>query len=299
MSKIKALAYVVAESTQLSNWRAFGEQTLGMASADAPDGGLYLKMDDRAFRIAVQKGAEDRYYASGWEAGGPEAFAEVVAALEKAGVKLTRGSAALCSARKVQDLVTFNDPAGNRHELVWGFVTDFQRFVSPAGVPNFVTGEQGMGHTVLPAAAKFDETYAFFRDVLGFGLSDIFRHKLGPTPDAPVARIYFLHCGNPRHHSLALFEAPSPSGCIHIMVEVPSMDDVGRAYDRMQKNGVKLMATLGRHVNDQMVSFYMNTPSNFALEYGYGGLQVDWSHHVAFETTAVSLWGHDFSVGFR
>jgi 3,4-dihydroxy-9,10-secoandrosta-1,3,5(10)-triene-9,17-dione 4,5-dioxygenase len=299
MSKIKALAYVVAESTQLSNWRAFGEQTLGTASADAPDGGLYLKMDDRAFRIAVQKGAEDRYYASGWEVGGPEAFAEVVAALEKAGVKLARGGEALCAARKVQDLVTFNDPAGNRHEVVWGFVTDFQRFVSPAGVPGFVTGEQGMGHTVLPAAAKFDETYAFFRDVLGFGLSDIFRHKLGPTPDAPVARIYFLHCGNPRHHSLALFEAPSPSGCIHIMVEVPSMDDVGRAYDRMQKNGVKLMATLGRHVNDQMVSFYMNTPSNFALEYGYGGLQVDWSRHVAFETTAVSLWGHDFSVGFR
>jgi hypothetical protein len=36
---------------------------------------------------------------------------------------------------------------------------------------------------------------------------------------------------------------------------------------------VKLMATLGRHVNDRMTSFYI-------------------------ETTAVSLWGHDFSLGF-
>ncbi len=299
MSNIQALAYVVAESTQPSNWRQFGEQTLGMAGADAPEGGVYLKMDERAFRIAVQKGSEDRYHASGWEVGGPEAFAETVAKLEKAGVKVTRGSEALRAARKVQDVVSFSDPAGNRHELVWGFITDFQRFMSPVGVQSFVTGEQGMGHTVLPAAPKFDETYAFFRDVLGFGLSDIFRHKFGPEPNAPVARIYFLHCANSRHHSLALFEAPIPSGCVHIMAEVPSMDEVGRGYDRMQKNKVKLIATLGRHVNDKMVSFYMNTPSNFAIEYGYGGLTVDWNHHTAFETTAVSLWGHDFSVGFR
>ena len=57
-----------------------------------------------------------------------------------------------------------------------------------------------------------------------------------------------------------------------------------------------LSATLGQHLNDRMTSFYMKTPSGFDLEYGYGGLLVDWQAHSAFEFTRVSIWGHDFGV---
>lgn len=298
MAKIDALAYVVAESTDVSKWKHFGEQVLGLATAEAPEGGLYLKMDERKYRIAVVKGQSDRYHASGWEVRDEAAFHAAVEALKQAGVAVTPGGEAQRQARCVQDLASFTDPSGNRHEISWGFTTDFARFISPAGVEGFVTGDAGVGHTVLPAE-KFDQTWALFRDVLGFGLSDIFRHKFTPDPNEPVKRIYFTHCANPRHHSLALFEMAIPSGCVHMMMEVPSMDEVGRAYDRMQKHGVKLMATLGRHVNDRMTSFYMNSPSNFAIEYGYGGLMLDWDKHQAFESTAVSLWGHDFSVGFK
>jgi 3,4-dihydroxy-9,10-secoandrosta-1,3,5(10)-triene-9,17-dione 4,5-dioxygenase len=28
-------------------------------------------------------------------------------------------------------------------------------------------------------------------------------------------------------------------------------------------------------------------------------LQVDWREHSVYEATRVSLWGHDFSIGFR
>ena len=82
------------------------------------------------------------------------------------------------------------------------------------------------------------------------------------------------------------------------MVEVPDMDEVGRAMDRRAQHEAKLLATLGRHVNDRMTSFYIQSPSGFALEYGYGGKVCDWSRNVVHETTAVSLWGHDFSIGF-
>ena len=111
-------------------------------------------------------------------------------------------------------------------------------------------------------------------------------------------RIDFVHCDNGRHHSLALFEGTVPYGCVHMMVEVGSMDDVGRAYDRMLKSDTRLMATLGKHTNDHMTSFYMATPGGFALEYGYGGRTIDWDRHTVFESTTASLWGHDFSVGF-
>lgn len=175
---------------------------------------------------------------------------------------------------------------------------DFRRFASPLGVPGFVTGAMGLGHAVLPAP-HFDATDAFLRNVLGFELSDIFRVRFTDDPAEPEKRIHFLHCKNARHHSLAIMDLAVPSGCIHVMAEVDSMDEVGRALDRVVAQDVKLSATLGRHCNDHMISFYMKTPGGFDMEYGYGGLTVDWAQHSVYEATRVSLWGHDFSVGFR
>jgi len=88
-----------------------------------------------------------------------------------------------------------------------------------------------------------------------------------------------------------------PGGCIHMMLEVAGFDDVGRCLDRVAANNVKIASTLGRHVNDEMISFYMRTPGGFSLEYGCGGKQVDWCEHVVFETTRGSHWGHQWSNG--
>ncbi len=297
MIDIRGLAYVIAESADPGRWTQFGEQVLGMMASDAPDAGVYLKMDERPFRIAVQRGA-DRYVASGWEVADQRAFDAAIADLQRARVEPVRSTEPERALRKVNDMAWFTDPSGNRHELAWGCKQDGARFVSPQGVSSFVTGDLGMGHTVLPAP-NFDATWEFFRSVMGFGLSDILRLRFTPDPGEPEKRIYFLHCNNSRHHSLGLFEFPMPNGCVHLMLEVDSFDEVGRAYDRMLKHQAKLMATLGRHVNDHVISFYMNTPSGFAIEYGYGGLVMDWNRHTVFESTAASLWGHDFSVGFK
>jgi 3,4-dihydroxy-9,10-secoandrosta-1,3,5(10)-triene-9,17-dione 4,5-dioxygenase len=253
-------------------------------------------MDERAGRLFIEQGTEDRYFASGWEVRSEADFAAAIAELERKGVSYTRATGNQLALRHVFEMVWFLDPAGNRHELALGFVTGFERFHSPAGVPGFITGELGYGHMVLPAP-NIAETRAFMMDVMGFGLSDILTHRpLGPG--GPEQRIDFMHCGNGRHHSLALFEGEVPSGCVHLMVEVESMDEVGRAYDRMLKSGARLMTTLGKHTNDHMTSFYVATPGGFALEYGYGGRTIDWDRHTVFESTSVSLWGHDFSVGF-
>ena len=296
MMRIQALSYIVAEATDVSKWKEYGENVLGTATAPAPEGGLYLKLDERAFRITVIPGTENRYFASGWEAVSEQAFRETVTALEKAGAKPVPSTEAQRKARCFRELVSFTDPSGNRHELVWGYTGPTAPFVSPIGVSGFKTGIYGMGHTVLPAT-NFDATLDFFRNVFGFGLSDVFNFQ--PAPDAPRMRIYFLHAASGRHHSLALAEMPASSGCVHMMLEVNSMTEVGLAHDRLQKKGVKLMATLGQHENDHMTSFYMLTPGNFAVEYGWGGLIVDPATHKTTETQRVSIWGHDFSVGFR
>ena len=299
MMSIRNLGYIAVYSSEPSNWQQYGTQVLGMEDVTGryPGEHALLKMDALPWRIAVIKHDRDRFGFSGWETSDEAAFNKVVAQLQGAGVTVTIAGEDEMAQRRVQGLARFTDPSGNQHELYWGRISDYSRLVSPVGVRSFVTGAMGMGHVVLPAT-QFDATASLFIDTLGFGISDTMRIKFSDDPAEPVKRLWFLHC-NPRHHSLALFEMDHPSGCIHAMVEVPNVDEVGRAHDRRIAHNVPLSATLGRHMNDDMISFYMKTPSGFDIEYGAEGLTVpDWSNHVVTESSVASIWGHDFSVGF-
>jgi len=288
--KITEYGYVIIGATDIEKWRAYGTDVLGMQAIDGPDGALYLKMDERDFRLAIQKSDKDCLFTSGWGVDDEAAFDAAKKAIEKSGMKVTAGTADEIKLRKVQNMFSFEDPNGQRHEVYWGPIASFSKFVSPLGV-NFVTQNLGFGHAVLPTA-KLKKTVAFWTDVMGFGTSDILHVTMDPS--APPIGINFMHCANGRQHSVAFAEMPAPSGCVHIMVEVDSIDEVGRALDRVEQHGVPLGATLGRHVNDDMISFYMITPGGFMLEYGTGGLVMDWSDHQIFETTRGSHWGHKF-----
>lgn len=296
MVRIQALGYFVAESTDVAKWKSYAEQVLGAQTAPAPNGGLYLKIDEREFRAQVVKGQADRYWSSGWDVGSERDFDHAVNALKQAGVAVVEASSQVRAERKATKLALFEDPSGNRHELRFGDTGRQSPFQSPIGVKGFKTGAQGAGHTVLPSL-QFDASLKFFREVLGFGLSDTMSLKF--APDAPPMRIYFLHAQGGRHHSLALAEMPNPAGCVHVMLEVTEKEEVDRAEKRQQQHGVKLMATMGQHENDKMTSFYMMTPGGFALEYGWGGIAVDPETWKTTEGQRVSIWGHDFSVGFR
>ncbi len=293
MPDVRALAYVVIAHPQPLLWRAFGERVLGAEALASPDGELWLKLDERAARLIVLRAPQARFCACGWEVAGEEDFAATREALMRAGAEVHTATDAEREQRGCIAMCWCLDPSGNRHEVVLGFKTDFRRCVSPTGT-QFVTGDLGLGHAALPAV-NFDATLAFLRAGLGLEVSDYMVHR---PPGAPAARIVFLHCNNARHHSLAIAQMPAVAGCIHMMLEVLDIDELGRALDRAQRHGAKLMATLGRHVNDRMISFYVQSPSGFAIEYGCGGRLCDWTRNVVHETTAVSLWGHDFSLGF-
>ena len=297
---IKSLGYIGVESAQRQQWQQFGCEVMGLQDVSAQLAGadsdeLFLKMDDHPFRLLVQPGSRERLAFCGWECNNAEGLAQLAAQLTELGVEFSWASSELIAARRVQNLLQFSDPSGNCHEAYWGVVSDFKHLNSPAAVPHFVTGEQGMGHIVLPAV-NFDDTVAFFQQ-LGFGLSDLMNIKFTPDPAEPNKRLWFMHC-NSRHHSLAFFEMEHPAGCIHLMTEVGDVDQVGLCNDRRIAHQVKLTGTLGRHANDHMVSFYMRSPSGFDIEYGAEGRTIDdWQQYQVFESTVASFWGHDFSVG--
>ncbi len=299
--KIHSLGYIGVNCTDPSRWAHYGTQVLGMMDVShqlADDDSVYLKMDDRPWRIVIQSSDTDCYAFSGWEVAGPDDFADAINTLEQHGINFERAGAELTAQRRVQDLVSFTDPDGNRHEVYWGPISDFGQFASPLGIRQFITGEQGFGHVVLPTPG-FVGCYEFYKNVMGFAVSDLMKVRFTPDPNEPEKRLYFMHC-NERHHSLAIFESPMPAGCVHVMVEVDRVDEVGRCLDRIKAHNVKLTGTLGRHANDHMVSFYMATPSGFMLEYGAEGRTVaDWSRYSPFQSTVNSFWGHDFSVGME
>ena len=49
---------------------------------------------------------------------------------------------------------------------------------------------------------------------------------------------HFLHVDNPRHHSLAVYQDrnPAASGCMHLMFEVPNLDQLGLFMDRCRSH---------------------------------------------------------------
>ena len=73
--------------------------------------------------------------------------------------------------------------------------------------------------------------------------------------------------------------------------------ELREALDRVQAGGHHLSATLGKHTNDKMVSFYVRTPSGFDVEVGCGGIHVDEATWITSEITAPSFWGHRWDYG--
>lgn len=292
MSDIKSLGYVKVQATDIPRWRQFAFDVLGFAQGSGPEAdALYLRMDERAARIIVVPGDVDRIVTAGWEVRDRSGLEAVKRALDGAGTPFKELSLAEADARRVEEVIAFEDPAGNSLEVFHGAVLDHSPVVTPHGA-RFVTGAQGLGHVVIPAV-DVNGLFDFYTQVLGFKSRGAFRV---PTPPeyGPV-RVRFLGI-NQRHHSLAICPAAAVRDpkLVHLMVEVDSLDVVGQALDRVHKDGFQLSSTLGRHTNDKMVSFYVRAPGDWDIEFGTAGMLVDETFYTAEEITADSYWGHEW-----
>ncbi len=297
MTDIRGLGYLRVQSTDIPRWRELTVEALGLAETTGPhEDGLYLRMDEREARLIVLPGETDGVLAVGWEVRDQFALSRVGRAVEAAGFGVKELSQSECDERRVEAALLFEDPAGTPVEVFFGPVLDHDP-VRTRWMQTFITGDQGMGHVVLPTTNPA-ETVQFYTEVLGFlprGAVRIGPKKATGSDETPT-RVRFMGV-NERHHSLAVCPAPhgEAPGLVHLMMEVDSLDAVGRALDEVNRRGFSVSSTLGRHTNDKMVSFYVRAPGGWDLEYGCEGLLVDESYYTAEEITADSYWGHDWS----
>jgi 2,3-dihydroxybiphenyl 1,2-dioxygenase len=287
--EIQALGCIGIEVSDLGRWTDFATKILGIEADRRDDGSIDLRLDVYATRIRLIQGSRDDLAFVGWEVKDAETLVRLEARLRASGVAVESLAREAARDRRVAEIIRFTDPEGTVCEAFYGPLQRTDRpSVSPLGV-RFKTGRQGLGHIVLSCRDR-PAMLAFYRDLLGFRISDFIDTEI--VPGRPL-QLAFLRC-NSRHHSLALAPVPIPKKIVHLMIEVLDIDDIGRALYRCQDAGVHLSMTLGRHSNDEMLSFYAMTPSGFDIEYGWGGLAVDdetW-HVVTHEKT--SAWGHRF-----
>jgi len=282
--RVEALGYVQARTKDLADWASFGPGLLGLQRVDKSRSTLAFRMDDRKQRIIVNADGGEGIDVFGWEVADPGALDALAARLEAAGVAVARGTRALADERFVRELIVCSDPLGNRLEIFHGAQVASDPFVPGRPISGFRTGPLGLGHVVfnVESVDEIDRVMPFYRDVLGFRLTDYYSHPF-------EAR--FLHV-NPRHHSLAFIKT-GKRAVHHIMMEVFSFDDMGQGYD-IALGSDQVATTLGRHTSDFITSFYTFTPSGFMVEYGWGARSIDPATWQAFERKeGPSMWGHD------
>ena len=283
---ISGLGYMGIGVSDMARWREFATTgVLGLQeSEEGPDGTVYLRMDEQHHRLALTPTGEDDVVFVGWEVPTNEALDEMAEKLTKNGIPFEEGTPEEAEHRKVVRLIKLRESGGAPIEIFYGPLVLWERpFLPTTPISGFHTGSLGMGHMIL-FQQDLKQATAFYRDILGFKISDYISIQ-------GMGEAVFFHC-NPRHHSIALVEARTPKHLQHIMLQVASLDDVGLAYDRCKAHGTPLSLDIGRHTNDHMFSFYMQSPSGFDIEYGWGARTIDDSTWVVQKHVAPAIWGH-------
>lgn len=134
------------------------------------------------------------------------------------------------------------------------------------GVPHAraaAPGAPGRLQHVVVASSRFAEMMRFYRDALGFLVSDTV-HVDDGAGGLGEANVCFLRA-NLEHHSFAVFRAPQSSSDHHAY-EVPDWNDIRFWADRFAAGGVAIWWGPGRHGAGNNLFFMVKDPDGNNIE---------------------------------
>ena len=203
---IRSLGYLRIEATDVAAWREYGLKVLGMVEGTGcePRGALYLRMDEFPARLVIVPGEHDRLLQSGWETANAAGLQEIRNRLDVEGTPYKEATAAELADRRVDEMISFDDPSGNTLEVFHGAALEHRRVVSARTATSSSPRSRGSATWCLTTGDDAESLH-FYRDVLGFRLRDSMRlppQLVGRPADGPPAWLRFFGV-NPRHHSLA------------------------------------------------------------------------------------------------
>ncbi|MGW1714884.1 VOC family protein [Streptomyces sp. NPDC002156] len=284
------LGYVVIETNRFADWRRFGTEAIGMHRDDLDAGLMRFRLDDQECRFLLRRGLAEDVVATGWHLDDHATFEQIEARIRAHGVPVVEGTKEEAELRGVERLLRFPGPRGITQEIYTTPVKSAEPLRMLAS--GFVTGDSGMGHVAI-TSTKPAQLRGYFNTVFDARLTDY----IDETISGVKLKIRFLRV-NERHHSIAIAAVrglpidPIRTRVQHLNIEVTSLDDVARSYQRVCELGFDMALSVGQHTNDRELSYYARTPSGFEWEVGWNPIVVDESTWEPSTHQGISIWGH-------
>jgi catechol 2,3-dioxygenase-like lactoylglutathione lyase family enzyme len=245
MIDVKRLAHLTVTTPDPERQAAYYERALGLE--------LIARDGDRAI-LATRTGFEAIVLKKG-EAAGIERVAlqvapgsdlgEVAARLAKHGITAERRRD---TTPGVRESLAFNDIQGRGLEV-------YADYSFPAGSDaEGPINPRKLGHIAFHTP-DLAATIAFYRDVLGFRLSDQRTNLFA-----------FLRCSRD-HHTMNFLEAGNHARVHHFAFELRDEAEINRACDALAKRNVKLYWGPLRHIIGHNIAIYHKNPDNITVEF--------------------------------
>ncbi len=246
MIELRDLCYIRLGTKDLDGAEKFTNDIVGLQTVRRTPDRLYLRSNYRDHTLCYFKG-EPGDHAVGIELKDWHGLDEAMAYLDGAGFPCTRGTAEEAEDRRVEDFAWFNDPTGNRIELVVRPHDATRRYF-----PSRDAGVVGLGHIGLnttdpPRDEKFWTTHFNIR------VSD----WIGKSPLLRMKNI---------HHQIALFPTDHP-GVQHINHQVEAIDDIMRSWYFLQERQIRIVFGPGRHITSGGYFLYYEGHDGMVFEY--------------------------------
>lgn len=278
MIEIIDIGYVRSGAADIEKAVGFARDIVGLKYQGEIDGVHYLRADHRHHCLAFVEG-KSGVLSSGLVLRDKRALKHAAEHLESIGLEVHHGTPEEARSRRVEDFIAFDDPWGNRFDLVIHQMHDpsfLELTRASSGITEF-------GHICVDAENIY-EAADFWTENFNIKVSDWVQNS------AALMRF------NPVHHTLAVFQGDEPGLC-HMNFQVDEIDAIFRNWNFLKEHGVEIEQGPGRHPQSGAVFLYFKGPEGLTYEYSWNVRLIqddeDWVPRT-FDPTmfgAIDMWG--------
>ncbi len=274
MIEIVDIRYVRLGTGDLAGAVRFATETVGLELGEHDDNRAYLRGDHRDHNICYFRG-DPNDHVLGFELAGRRELEAAAEELQANGVAVHHGTDDECADRRVMGFINFEDPTGNRFDLVVRPFDQGRRYF-----PSRDAGITEFSHVGLRTMDPIRDE-EFWTSLFNIRANDWIGTAALLSFDAV-------------HHRIALFPADRP-GVQHINFQVASIDDVMRSNYFLTSHQVPIVFGPGRHATSGAIFLYFEGPDGMVFEYSHGVKMIDDPNHrprqFPFTTESFCVWG--------
>lgn len=238
---VKQISHIALKARDLERQAEFYTDMVGLSETERDERGrVYLRCNEHHHAVVLVPAQEAGIDHFALDLGSPSALKAAAAALAHAGISYEmEGSEEIGQG----PCLLLRDPDGFAIELLGGMAQ-----VSPTYGPRAVQPRK-LGHITL-RVRDCRRSEEFYRDVLGFRVSDWFENAF-----------LWMRC-NPDHHGLAFIKADH-SALHHLAFHMLDFSDLARQADHLMHHGYRLLYGPGRHgPGNNQFEYFRDTEHN-------------------------------------